>query len=108
VPAVSLDDQLGETPIRALKLDIEGGEAAALGGAERILTVQRPWVWAEFNVTISGAARIGDWDVYALLDRFGYRCRRIATVPGRLLGPATGADETFSGYVNVLFQPPNA
>ena len=52
--------------------------------------------------------RIGDWDVYALLDRFGYRCRRIATEPGRLLGPATGADETFSGYVNVLFQPPDA
>jgi len=108
VPAVSLDDQLGETPIRALKLDIEGGEAAALRGAERILTVQRPWVWAEFNVTISGVARIGDWDVYALLDRFGYRCRRIATEAGRLLGPATGADETFTGYVNVVFQPPNA
>jgi FkbM family methyltransferase len=108
VPAVSLDGQLGDAPIRALKLDIEGGEAAALRGAGRILTVQRPWVWAEFNVTINGAARIGGWDVYALLHGFGYRCRRIATAAGCVLGPAIDADESFSGYVNVLFQPPNA
>ena len=108
VPAVSLDDTLSDAPIRALKLDIEGGEAAALRGAARILTVQRPWVCAEFNVTINATARIGDWDVYALLDQFGYRCRRIATAPGRLLGSAIDADESFSGYVNVLFQPPNA
>jgi FkbM family methyltransferase len=108
VPAVSLDIQLADAPIRALKLDIEGGEAAALRGAARILTKQRPWVWAEFNVTISGAARIGDWDVYALLHGFDYRCRRIATAPGRLLGPTIGPNETFNRYVNVLFQPPNA
>ena len=108
VPAVSLDEQFADAPIRALKLDIEGGEAAALRGAAQILTKQRPWVWAEFNVTISGAARIGDWEVYALLHGFDYRCRRIATAPGHHLGPAIGADETFNGYVNVLFQPPNA
>jgi FkbM family methyltransferase len=107
VTAVALDDQFADAPIRALKLDIEGGEAAALHGAERILTVQRPWVWAEFNVTISGVDRIGDWDVFALLQTFGYRCRRIATAPHRLLGAAIGPDETFNGYVNVLFQPPN-
>ena len=106
VPAVALDDQLGDAPIRALKLDIEGGEAAALRGAEQILTVQRPWVWAEFNVTISGVERIGDWDVFALLQKFGYQCRRIATAPDRLLGAAIDPDEVFSGYVNVLFQPP--
>lgn len=108
VPAMSLDGRLGDAPIRALKLDIEGGEAAALRGAGGILTVQRPWVWAEFNVMINGAARIGGWDVYALLHGFGYRCRRIATAAGRVLGPAIDADESFSGYVNVLFQPPDA
>jgi FkbM family methyltransferase len=107
VPAVALDEQFADAPIRALKLDIEGGEAAALRGAVRILAAQQPWVWAEFNVTISGAARIGDWDVYALLREFDYRCRRIATTPGHLLGPAIGADERFDGYVNVLFEPPN-
>ena len=108
VAAVSLDEQLGAAPLRAIKLDIEGGEAAALGGAARILTVQRPWVWAEFNVTISGTPRIGDWDVYGLLGRYGYKCRRIATAAGRLLGATIDGDEMFSGYVNVLFQPPAA
>ena len=108
VPAVSLDEQLADAPIRLLKLDIEGGEAAALQGAARILAVQRPWVCAEFNVTINGAARIGDWDVYALLRGFGYTCHHIATAASRLLGPVIAADESFIGYVNVLFQPPNA
>ena len=88
VPAVSLDQQLVDAPIRAIKLDIEGGEAAALRGAARILTVQRPWVWAEFNVTISGATRIGDWDVFTLLGGFGYKCRRIATATSAVPGPA--------------------
>jgi len=60
VAAVTLDDQLGETPVHALKLDIEGGEAAALRGAMRILKAQRPWVLAEFNVGIAGSGRIGD------------------------------------------------
>jgi FkbM family methyltransferase len=108
VPAVALDEQFADAPIRALKLDIEGGEAAALRGADRILTVQRPWVWAEFNAMISGAERIGDWDVLRLLQNFGYTCWRIPTSPLRLLGAAIDADETFSGYINVLFQPPDA
>jgi FkbM family methyltransferase len=108
VPAVSLDQHLGDAPVRAMKLDIEGGEAAALGGAERILAVQRPWVWAEFNVTISATPRIGDWDVYRLLEPRGYRCRRIATASGCLLGPAIDRDESFTGYVNVIFEPPAA
>jgi len=108
VPAVTLDEQLADAPVRAIKLDIEGGEAAALRGAARILTVQRPWVWAEFNVAISGVPRIGDWDVFSLLEGFGYACRRIATDRQRFLGAAIDADESFAGYVNVLFQPPDA
>jgi FkbM family methyltransferase len=108
VPAVALDDQFAGTPIRALKLDIEGGEAAALRGAARILTVQRPWVLAEFNVALSGARRIGDWDVFALLRGFDYRCRRITSESSRSPGPAIDADETFNGYVNVLFEPQSA
>jgi FkbM family methyltransferase len=108
VPAVSLDEQLAGTPIHAIKLDIEGGEAAALRGAARILTLQRPSVWAEFNVAISGNTRIGDWDVYGLLRGFGYTCRRISSAPHGAADAAIGLDETFAGYVNVLFEPPQA
>lgn len=108
VPAVSLDDQLGDLPIRAIKLDIEGGEAPALRGATRILTTQRPWVWAEFNVAANGTDRIGDWEVYGLLRGHGYNCRRIATGAGAPAGASIAAGETFSGYVNVIFEPPHA
>jgi FkbM family methyltransferase len=108
VPAVSLDEQMSDRPIRALKLDIEGAEADALKGARRILSVQRPWVWAEFNVMFGGADRIGDWEVFSLLQGFRYTCRRVATASARVPGPPIDASERFSGYVNVLFQPPDA
>jgi FkbM family methyltransferase len=108
VPAVSLDEHFGRTAVHALKLDIEGGEAAALRGATRMLSTQPPWICAEFNVAINGTGRIGDWDVYALLRGFGYRCHRITAASGRVPGPAIDADEMFSGYVNVLFEPPRA
>jgi FkbM family methyltransferase len=107
VRAVSLDEQLGAAPVRALKLDIEGGEAAALRGASRLLKVQRPWIWAEFNVAHAGTPRIGDWDVRRLLERYGYTCRRIASGPRDGAGAPIGADERFAGYVNVLFEPPH-
>jgi FkbM family methyltransferase len=108
VSAVPLDEHLADTPVRVLKLDIEGGEAAALRGACRTLSVQRPWVCAEFNVAINGASRIGDWDVYALLGQFGYSCRRMTGATSGFTAPPIDADDVFSGYVNVLFQPPSA
>jgi FkbM family methyltransferase len=107
VRAVSLDEQLGAAPVRALKLDIEGGEAAALRGASRLLTVQRPWLWAEFNVAHAATARIGDWDVFGLMEGHGYRCRRIAAGPRDVTDAPIAATETFTGYVNVLFEPPD-
>jgi len=108
VPAVTLDEQLGDVPVRALKLDIEGGEAPALRGAAHILTTQRPWVWAEFNVAANGTNRIGGWEVYTLLREHGYSCRRIANGIGAPAGTPIAAAETFNGYVNVVFQPPHA
>ena len=106
VPAVSLDQQLGDVPVHALKLDIEGGEAAALRGATRLLSVQRPRVWAEFNVAHAATPRIGDWDVFRMLNASGYTCRRIAAEAGAGPGAPIGAGATFTGYVNVLFEPP--
>ena len=104
VSAISLDEQFGERPIRALKLDIEGAEPDALRGAQRILCIQRPWIWAEFNVMLSGVERIGDWEVFSLLHRVGYTCRRVGAASG-VPGPPVAAQERFHGYVNLLFQP---
>jgi FkbM family methyltransferase len=108
VPALSLDDYLGDAPVHALKLDIEGGETAALRGAARILRAQRPAVLAEFNVAIAGSGRIGDWDVYELMRELGYTCRQITAASGRVPGSSIDADVVFAGYVNVLFEPPRA
>ncbi len=57
---------------------------------------------------LSGVDRIGDWEVFSLLHRFGYTCRHVATGASDVPGPPIGAHEQFSGYVNVLFQPPDA
>lgn len=108
VAAVSLDEHFGDQPVHAIKLDIEGGEAPALRGASGILESQRPWLCVEFNVAIAGSDRIGDWNVFTLLRGFGYRCRAISGFSGRIPGPIIAADDRFAGYVNVLFEPPDA
>lgn len=48
IPMVRLDDVLGEAPIDALVLDVEGSEAQALHGAAHILVRHRPVVWVEY------------------------------------------------------------
>ena len=42
IRATTLDTELGDTPVRLVKLDIEGAEALALRGADRLLSNQRP------------------------------------------------------------------
>lgn len=50
VPAVRLDDAFGPgEPLDVVKMDIEGAEAVALPGAERILREQRPVFVIEFH-----------------------------------------------------------
>jgi FkbM family methyltransferase len=44
VACVSLDDVLGDVPVTFIKMDIEGAEADALRGAERLLRGRRPVV----------------------------------------------------------------
>jgi FkbM family methyltransferase len=41
VRVVSLDDELGDKPVRLLKIDVEGGELAVLGGATKLLSGRR-------------------------------------------------------------------
>lgn len=48
VAMVPLDDVLGDTPVDALVLDIEGSEVQALCGAARLIATHRPVLWFEF------------------------------------------------------------
>jgi len=47
IPMVRLDD-LVDSPIDALVLDVEGSELAAWQGAERLITEYRPLLWFEY------------------------------------------------------------
>ena len=52
----------GKPAVRAIKLDVEGGEAAVLAGARQLLTEQRPLViceaWDGHSVTESRSAAL--------------------------------------------------
>ncbi|MEM1275252.1 MAG: FkbM family methyltransferase [Pseudomonadota bacterium] len=55
VPIVSIDDELGETPVHLIKLDIEGMEGAALDGASRVISRDKPLIYLENNRRSSSA-----------------------------------------------------
>ena len=79
VISVRLDDWvqgLGLERIDLMKLDIEGGEYAALLGARSLLRRFRPAIFAELNsVCLARSKRTPD-EVLRLLSDAGYTCRR--------------------------------
>jgi FkbM family methyltransferase len=81
VKTIRLDDWAREAAIQRLdflKIDIEGGEYAALLGAQTLLERFRPIVIAELNsACLSRDQRTPD-DVLRLLYEAGYRCKRTA------------------------------
>lgn len=48
IPMTTIDALVGDAPIDAIALDIEGGEAAALHGAARVIATYRPVIWLEW------------------------------------------------------------
>ena len=48
IPMVPLDEVLGEAPVDAIVLDVEGSEVDVLRGAERLIATHRPLLWFEF------------------------------------------------------------
>jgi FkbM family methyltransferase len=81
VNTIRLDDWAEETGLPRvdfLKVDIEGGEYAALLGGQAVLKRFRPIVFAELNsVCLSRDHRTPN-DVSRLLLQLGYRCERNA------------------------------
>lgn len=91
-PATTLDDLSDEFGnVDLLKIDIEGGEAAALQGARKLLgSRQAPAILFEsFDLQ----------SVKPLLSEFGYDFRRVGYAPGRGLSFDTPErDDPFSSY----------
>jgi FkbM family methyltransferase len=76
VQAVSLDDYASAHGLKfdAIKLDVEGGELAALKGARRILADERPIVFAEMLRRHARAFGYHPNDIIALMESLGYAC----------------------------------
>lgn len=65
ISAVALDDVVGNSPVNLIKLDIEGGEHAALLGAQRTIARNAP------VLALSAYHRPEDlWDLIQLIDGF--------------------------------------
>ncbi len=74
VPLVRLDQVLAETPLRLLKLDIEGWEAKALRGAEGLLRrAEAPDLVFEFTPEFLSAAGDDPRELVLWLEALGYR-----------------------------------
>jgi FkbM family methyltransferase len=74
VPVRRLDDLIAEKPLPipiAIKLDIEGAEAAALAGAEHLLAQHHPTILCELH-NIEAAVEVAD-----LLAKLGYEIRSL-------------------------------
>jgi FkbM family methyltransferase len=72
VPVLTLDEFIGDQPVHAIKIDVEGYELDVLRGADRV--IERPGIWLciEFNTIASQVSRLADWKVHRHLRRLGY------------------------------------
>ena len=103
VPVRALDDCLhSSTPVRGIKVDVEGFEADVLRGAARILAEHRPWVCAEFTALEHGT--LGGWPVHTMLVLEGWRPFLAPFSPGGPWQPIAPS-WTVPTYENVFFFP---
>ena len=93
VQTIRLDDYAATQRLRfdAIKLDVEGGELAALQGATRILTEHRPVVFAEMLRRHARAFGYHPNDIIALMKSLDYACFHVA---GDALAVFHAMDET--------------
>lgn len=73
VPVITADSVVHGARVHGMKIDVEGGEASVLEGAQEIITTWHPWLVVEFNAELAGVARLDDWNVHRVLLEQGYR-----------------------------------
>lgn len=105
VPVMTLDAAIANQPVHGIKIDVEGGEREVLAGAKEILQRSRPWVCVEFNASLAGTGRLGDWEVHRFLTGLGYGCRPMEEA-GRGDGDGKLHDDwSLQGYRNLFYSP---
>lgn len=102
---VTLDSVLGDARVDLIKIDVEGAEPLALGGAARVLINQRPTILCEINPSLLQTVSGTDERTFVrTIEGFGYECR-LLTLEGEI-GPRfeEHADSDY-GMINVIFSP---
>jgi FkbM family methyltransferase len=104
VDVVTLDDLLGPTSCRLLKIDVEGHEVHVLRGAGRLLKSRRAEaVLVEINPQTLAHAGCEPSDLQDLLEGYGYRLYGISDKQTRLV-PAVAVTEV-EDFTDALFLP---
>lgn len=90
VNAWRLDDLISESrirrPIRLIKIDVEGYEAAVLDGMQNLLFCDKPTIVVEVNPHLLAAAGHTSADLLRRLSQFGYLLYRLSERRGILSG----------------------
>jgi FkbM family methyltransferase len=103
---VTLDSIIGDASVDLIKIDVEGAEPLALGGAVGVLSHQRPTILCEINPSLlQTVSRTDAQSFVQTIEGFGYECR-LLTLDGDIGCRFNERDET-SGYdmINVVFSP---
>ena len=107
----SLDTLAKGLNVRLIKIDTDGFELAVLRGGERTLTTSRPLIFLEFHVRLMRAAGQDPTHLVELLQRVGYRPRKVWDNFGNVLSDTTSFDGLLAHanaaeyYVDVLLEP---
>lgn len=104
IPSITLDDVFGAaSTVNGMKIDVEGHELAVLTGARRLVERCRPWIIVEFNLDLTPAKSLGDWDVHRWFVQHGYAVSPM---------PSTSVPHVDAGYrppvvryANLLYRP---
>jgi FkbM family methyltransferase len=108
----SLDTLAKGLNVRFIKIDTDGFELSVLRGGERTLATSRPLIFMEFHVSLMRSAGQDPAHLVELLQRFGYRPRKIWDNFGNVLSGATSFDGLLTHanaaqyYVDVLLESP--
>jgi len=101
---VKLDSIVGDSRVDLIKIDVEGAEPLALGGAESVLSHQRPTILCEINPTLLQTVSQTDEQAFVRhIESFGYECRLLT--PDGAAGPLFRGKEGPYDMINVVFSP---
>jgi FkbM family methyltransferase len=109
VPTETLDHFAASrnvTKINFLKLDVEGFEKHALGGARRLLQERRiDFICFEISQSPLRGAGVKAHEVFDLLESFGYRAWSFGATTHLLNGPVHDSTEDWTNYLATWKDP---